>query len=85
MLGTTFVKFMGRYGYDNILRKLGRNLREFLNELDNLHEYFRLSYQKILSPSFVCEEETHEGQVGLFFSFSCILLLLNEIHLWCST
>lgn len=44
--GVSFVTFVGQYGYDKILSVLGRNMRDFLNGLDNLHEYLRFSYPK---------------------------------------
>ena len=56
-----FDSFLGQYGYDRILRVLGRHLRDFLNGLDNLHEYLRFSYPKLKPPSFFCEHETREG------------------------
>lgn len=37
-IGKYFVEHVLRFGYDRILRVLGRNLRDFLIELDNLHE-----------------------------------------------
>merc|ERR1712127_1099786 len=39
MLGVDFVDFVSQFGYDRILRVLGRHMRDFLNGLDNLHEY----------------------------------------------
>ena len=60
-LGSNFVSFIGKYGYDTILRVLGRDMREFLNGLDNLHEYLRLSYPKMQAPSFFCDNETRNG------------------------
>ncbi|KAL8609065.1 hypothetical protein ACOMHN_033658 [Nucella lapillus] len=59
--GVAFVSFVGQYGYDNILRVLGRNLRDFLNGLDNLHEYLRFSYPKLKPPSFFVENESRAG------------------------
>ncbi|XP_035673582.1 soluble guanylate cyclase 88E-like isoform X3 [Branchiostoma floridae] len=59
--GVTFVSFVGQYGYDRILRVLGRHVRDFLNGLDNLHEYLRFSYPKLQPPSFFCEEESSMG------------------------
>ena len=56
--GEKFVGFVGTYGYDRILRVLGRHMRDFLNGLDNLHEYLRFSYPKLKPPSFFCENET---------------------------
>lgn len=63
MFGEYFAKNIGHYGYARLLRVLGRNLRDFLNGLDDLHEYLRFSYPKMCSPSFFCEKETEEGLV----------------------
>lgn len=60
-LGHCFVSFVSKYGYDKILRVLGRDMRDFLNGLDNLHEYMRFSYPKLLPPSFFVEHENEHG------------------------
>lgn len=70
--GYCFVNFVGQYGYDRILYVLGRNLRDFLNGLDNLHEYLRFSYQKLRPPSFFCENESKTG-LTLHYRGSCIM------------
>jgi guanylate cyclase len=36
-------------------------MRDFLNGLDNLHEYMRFSYPKLKPPSFFVEKETADG------------------------
>ena len=59
--GTSFVDFVGQYGYDRILRVLGRHMRDFLNGLDNLHEYLKFSYPKLKPPSFFIENESKDG------------------------
>lgn len=59
--GVVFVPFVGQYGYDRILKVLGRHMTDFLNGLDNLHEYLRFSYPKIKPPSFIVEEENKNG------------------------
>ncbi|KAK3103517.1 hypothetical protein FSP39_019823 [Pinctada imbricata] len=59
--GVCFVSFVGQYGYDRILSVLGRNVRDFLNGLDNLHEYLRFSYPKLKPPSFFCTNESSSG------------------------
>lgn len=59
--GNYFVKFLSKYGYEKMLRVLGRNMRDFLNGLDNLHEYLRFSYPKMKPPSFFCTEENKTG------------------------
>ena len=60
-LGVHFVTFVSKFGYDTVLRVLGRNMRDFLNGLDNLHEYMRLSYPKMQAPSFSCDNETRNS------------------------
>ena len=52
---------MSEFGYDYVLKTLGRQLSDFLNGLDNLHEYFKHSYPKMESPSFYCEDENENG------------------------
>lgn len=58
MFGEDFVGFISHYGYDRFLRVLGRHMRDFLNGLDNLHEYMKFSYPKLKAPSFFVEKET---------------------------
>ncbi|XP_064181537.1 soluble guanylate cyclase 88E-like isoform X2 [Anguilla rostrata] len=40
---------------------LGRHVRDFVNGLDNLHEYLRFSYPKVQPPTFFCQEESATG------------------------
>ena len=56
-----FVDYMSDVGYDIILKTLGRHLRDFLNGLDNIHEYLKQSYPMMNAPSFYCEDETAYG------------------------
>lgn len=42
--GVYFIDFLTQYGYDGVLKVLGRDLRDFLNGLDNLHEYMRFRW-----------------------------------------
>ncbi|CAH8545840.1 unnamed protein product [Schistosoma mattheei] len=60
-MGISFVEYVGGKGYQGILRVLGRELRDFLNGLDNLHEFLRSSYPKIRPPSFFCVNESRTG------------------------
>lgn len=60
-MGVYFVEFVGQYGYDRVLSVLGRHVRDFLNGLDNLHEYLKFSYPLMRAPSFICENETRHG------------------------
>ncbi|CAH1641474.1 unnamed protein product [Spodoptera littoralis] len=60
-MGVYFVGFVSQYGYDRVLSVLGRHMRDFLNGLDNLHEYLKFSYPRMRAPSFICENETRQG------------------------
>ncbi|XP_063237743.1 soluble guanylate cyclase 88E [Bacillus rossius redtenbacheri] len=60
-MGVYFVGFVSQYGYDRVLSVLGRHMRDFLNGLDNLHEYLKFSYPRMRAPSFICENETRHG------------------------
>nr|XP_015834473.1 PREDICTED: soluble guanylate cyclase 88E isoform X2 [Tribolium castaneum] len=60
-MGVFFVSFVSQYGYDRVLSVLGRHMRDFLNGLDNLHEYLKFSYPRMRAPSFICENETKQG------------------------
>lgn len=62
-VGLHFLGFIGQYGYDKILKVLGRHMRDFLNGLDNLHEYLRFTYPKLKAPSFFCDNETENGLI----------------------
>lgn len=70
-MGVHFVSFVGQYGYDRVLSVLGRHVRDFLNGLDNLHEYLKFSYPRMRAPSFICENETRQGIIlFLIYNFA---------------
>lgn len=50
--GEHFFLYCVQSGYDRILRVLGRSLREFLCNLDALHDHLASIYQGINAPSF---------------------------------
>ncbi|XP_018649285.1 putative soluble guanylate cyclase gcy [Schistosoma mansoni] len=58
--GLSFAKFISDYGYGNLLRVQGRDFISFLHNLDNLHEYLRLSYPDIQPPSFSVMQITND-------------------------
>ena len=60
-MGYFFVEFVGQFGYGDVLALLGRQLRDFLNGLDNLHEYLKFSYPRLRAPSYFCDNETDAG------------------------
>ena len=60
-MGYFFVEFVGQFGYGDVLALLGRALRDFLNGLDNLHEYLKYSYPRLRAPSYYCDNEDDKG------------------------
>merc|ERR1719187_2334568 len=60
-----FYEGMGRYfvtlakdaGYERTILQLGRRIRDFFLNLDNLHDYLKYTFPKIKAPSFFIETE----------------------------
>ena len=57
-MGVYFVALTQKLGFADILKALGRNLRDMLLNLDNLHDYLRSTFPRIKPPSFFIEEES---------------------------
>ena len=57
-MGIYFVDLTQKTGFADVLKALGRNLRDMLLNLDNLHEYLRTTFPRIKPPSFFIEEES---------------------------
>lgn len=66
--GKCFVEFCSTYGYDKLLQVTGRNYRDFLHGIDNIHELIRFSYPRLCSPSFMVLSEDYEGCALLYQS-----------------
>ena len=62
-VGLYFVEFVCEFGYGDVLALLGRQLRDFLNGLDNLHEYLKYSYPRLVQISFIIQ--TYPNDVKL--------------------
>ncbi|XP_077088539.1 guanylate cyclase soluble subunit beta-1 isoform X2 [Siphateles boraxobius] len=56
MFGKMFFEFCQESGYDTILRVLGSNVREFLQNLDALHDHLGTIYPGMRAPSFRCTD-----------------------------
>nr|XP_039271288.1 soluble guanylate cyclase 88E-like [Styela clava] len=59
--GAHFMTFVAGYGYDQVTKVLGRKLCDFINGLDNLHDYISNLYKEIRPPSFYVEKEDDKG------------------------
>ncbi|XP_043849657.1 guanylate cyclase soluble subunit beta-2-like [Dromiciops gliroides] len=68
MFGEYFFKFCKMSGYDRMLRTLGGNLTEFIENLDALHSYLALSYQAMNAPSFRVEKREDGAMLLHYYS-----------------
>ncbi|XP_028614609.1 guanylate cyclase soluble subunit beta-2 [Grammomys surdaster] len=68
LFGEYFFKFCKMSGYDRMLRTLGGNLTEFIENLDALHSYLALSYQEMNAPSFRVEGGTDGAMLLHYYS-----------------
>ncbi|XP_073673513.1 guanylate cyclase soluble subunit beta-2-like [Garra rufa] len=66
LFGEYFFEFCKRAGYDHMLRTLGGNLFEFMENLDALHGYLSLSYKEMNAPSFRVEKN-NDGTLLLHY------------------
>lgn len=64
--GAHFLEYCVQSGYDRILKVLGRNLRDFLCNLDALHDHLATIYPGMEAPSFRCTE-TPDGTLLLHY------------------
>ncbi|KAF5898499.1 guanylate cyclase soluble subunit beta-2-like, partial [Clarias magur] len=66
--GEYFFEFCKRSGYDHMLRTLGGNLFEFIENLDALHGYLSLSYKEMNAPSFRVEKNCDSSMLLHYYS-----------------
>uniref|UniRef100_A0A182FJ91 Guanylate cyclase soluble subunit beta-1 n=1 Tax=Anopheles albimanus TaxID=7167 RepID=A0A182FJ91_ANOAL len=65
LFGKTFFEFCQDSGYDKILQVLGATPRDFLQNLDALHDHLGTLYPGMRAPSFRCTET--DGQLVLHY------------------
>uniref|UniRef100_A0A3B4APZ5 guanylate cyclase n=1 Tax=Periophthalmus magnuspinnatus TaxID=409849 RepID=A0A3B4APZ5_9GOBI len=68
LFGEHFFSFCKQAGYDTMLRTLGGDLVEFIQNLDALHCYLALSYQEMNAPSFRVEVTEEEDMLLHYYS-----------------
>ncbi|XP_065345782.1 guanylate cyclase soluble subunit beta-1 [Cloeon dipterum] len=66
LFGKMFFEFCQDSGYDKILQVLGATPRDFLQNLDALHDHLGTLYPGMRAPSFRCTEE-EDGQLVLHY------------------
>nr|XP_039256751.1 soluble guanylate cyclase gcy-31-like [Styela clava] len=59
--GRHFIDYIDDIRNDRIAKVLGRTFKDFLNGLDCMHEYYRLTFPELQPPSFIVEREDENG------------------------
>ena len=59
-MGIYFTKMMQNLKFDKFLLNLGRHLRDFFLNLDNLHDYLKIQFPRLKPPSFFVQEERED-------------------------
>merc|ERR1719402_1245444 len=60
-MGIYFVGMATSIGYGALLEGLGRKFRDFVANLDNLHDYQKFTFPRMKAPSFFIATEDNEG------------------------
>ncbi|XP_059144683.1 guanylate cyclase soluble subunit beta-2-like isoform X2 [Physella acuta] len=68
VFGDYFLVHCLRYGYDDMLRTLGSDITSFIQNLDSLHSLLALTYDKIVAPSFRCENNPDDSLTLHYYS-----------------
>ncbi|XP_019869558.1 guanylate cyclase soluble subunit beta-1 [Aethina tumida] len=67
LFGKMFFEFCQDSGYDKILQVLGATPRDFLQNLDALHDHLGTLYPGMRAPSFRCTERPEDGALILHY------------------
>lgn len=67
LFGKMFFEFCQDSGYDKILQVLGATPRDFLQNLDALHDHLGTLYPGMKAPSFRCTERPEDGALILHY------------------
>ncbi|KAL8621348.1 hypothetical protein ACOMHN_053369 [Nucella lapillus] len=68
LLGTHFVAYCMRHGYDKMLKTLGSDIFVFIQNLDSLHYLLSVTYKGIVAPSFRCERDVDDDLLLHYYS-----------------
>ena len=60
-MGAYFVQLTEDLGFFTFIEHLGRELRDFFLNLDNLHDYLKFKFPRMKPPSFFVQDETPTG------------------------
>lgn len=67
-VGKSFVRFVQNYQFDRLVSRIGRNYREFVMNLDNVHQFLNQRFAQMKAPSFFVESETAKGMTLIYRS-----------------
>ncbi|PVD34602.1 hypothetical protein C0Q70_05878 [Pomacea canaliculata] len=67
LFGQMFFDYCKESGYDKILQVLGSTTRDFLQNLDALHDHLSSIYPGMRAPSFRCSEREEDGATILHY------------------
>lgn len=70
LVGEYYFDYIQRTGHDELMRNLGENMLQFLENLDYVHTYMMSEYPDINMPSFHCETDSVKDRMTLhYYSF----------------
>ncbi|WAR27241.1 GCYB2-like protein [Mya arenaria] len=67
MIGEYYLTYLEKRGFDEMLRNLGHNVLEFLQNLDSVHVLIRRDYPDMVAPSFRCDEDSSSDRMVLHY------------------
>ncbi|KAK9758767.1 hem-NO-binding [Popillia japonica] len=82
--GRCFCRYFSHFGYDLTIKATGRYFTDFLENVDNIHILFRMSYPKMKSPSMYLTNIDEKGCILVYKSsrqgyVQYLIGLLNQI------
>lgn len=67
MLGEYYLTFLQKRGFGEILKNLGHNVLEFLQNLDSVHALIKRDYPDMVAPSFRCDADSSSDKMVLHY------------------
>ena len=65
-VGQSFVQYIGKFRFDKLVSLIGREYREFVSNLDNVHQYLGERFENMKAPSYFVESETADGMTLIY-------------------
>ena len=80
--GDYFIDYVKENGYSNVLECLGNNLRDWLSNLNSLHDHLQASYPEgFIAPTFWSEDDPdHAGHILVHYNSRRGSLLVPLVH-----